>query len=58
MWPAGKLELRQSIHVHKWNKHIETHCHFIWERVENGLKVLEYINTDDYQAAILTKPAG
>ena len=43
---------------HDRSKHIETRYHFIRENVESGKIVVDYVNTDDQLADILTKPLG
>ncbi|CAL1410164.1 unnamed protein product [Linum trigynum] len=40
---------------HARSKHIELHHHFIQDLVNEGLIVMEFINTDDQPADIMTK---
>ena len=41
---------------HSQTKHIEIQQHFIWELVEDGTLILEFIHTDDQKADLFTKP--
>lgn len=43
---------------HNRSKHIDTRYHFIRECVEEGRAKIEYINTEEQLADILTKALG
>ena len=52
------IQLCKNPVFHDRSKHIETRYHFIRESVESGKIAVEYINTDEQLADILTKPLG
>jgi hypothetical protein len=41
---------------HDRSKHIEIHYHYIRDMVQRGALKLQYINTDEQVADVLTKP--
>lgn len=51
----GVLKLAKNPVFHEQTKHVELHCHFIRQHVEDGLVILQYIPTEDQTANILTK---
>ena len=52
------IQLCKNPVFHNRNKHIETYYHFIRKNIESGKITVDYINTDDQLADILTKPLG
>lgn len=50
------IRLGKNPEFHKRTKHIEVKYHFIREKVRSGEIVIEYVNTEDQMADILTKP--
>ncbi|GLJ11642.1 hypothetical protein SUGI_0173490 [Cryptomeria japonica] len=51
----GVLKLAKNSVFHERTKHVELHCHFICQHVEDGSVILQYISTEDQTADILTK---
>lgn len=49
------LELTKNPILNERTKHVETHCHFIWQLVEDRSIQLLYVPTMDQTADILTK---
>ena len=50
------IQLCKNPVFHDRSKHIETRYHFIRESIDSGQIAVEYINTEDQLADILTKP--
>ena len=51
----GLLELARNPRIHGRSKHINTHYHFVREKVEEGHFTLLYVPTHDNLADLLTK---
>jgi hypothetical protein len=54
----GVIELAKNPVFHKRTKHVEVHCHFIKQLVEDGSIKLQFCPTEDQTAGILTKFLG
>eukprot|EP00253_Pinus_taeda_P023816 PITA_23816 len=51
----GVLKLAKNPVFHERTKHVESHCHFIQQLVEDGTLILQYVPIEDQNAYILTK---
>ena len=54
----GVLKLAKNPVIHERTKHVETHCHYICQLVEDGSVQLRYVPTTEQPADIFTKPLG
>ena len=54
----GIIKLAQNPVFHERTKHVDVHCHYIRQLVEDGTIDLQYVPTTDQTANILTKPLG
>jgi hypothetical protein len=54
----GVIKLAKNPVFHEHTKHVEVHCHFIRQLVEDGSIELQYCPTEDQTADILTKSLG
>eukprot|EP00253_Pinus_taeda_P025809 PITA_25809 len=54
----GVLKLAKNLVFHERTKHVETHCHYIRQLVEDGSVQLRYVPTTEQPADIFTKPLG
>ena len=54
----GVLKLAKNPVFHERIKHVETHCHYIRQLVEEGSIQLRYVPTTKQPADIFTKPLG
>eukprot|EP00253_Pinus_taeda_P005139 PITA_05139 len=54
----GVLKLAKNLVFHERTKHVETHCHYIRQLLEDGSIQLLYVPTKDQPTDILTKPLG
>ena len=53
---TSAINLSKNLVQHSKSKHIEIHCHFIRDLVEERVVCLEFIHTDNQKAEIFTKP--
>eukprot|EP00253_Pinus_taeda_P032051 PITA_32051 len=54
----GVLKLAKNPVFHERRKHVETHCHYIRQLVEDGSIQWRYVPTTEQPADIFTKPLG
>ncbi|GMF32519.1 unnamed protein product [Phytophthora fragariaefolia] len=54
----GAISLAQNFGYHARTKHVDIHHHFIRENVERGTIQVEYVDTKNQLADILTKALG
>ena len=54
----GVIKLAKDPISHEHTKHVEVHCHFIKQLVEDGSIGLQYCPTEDRTSNILTKALG
>jgi hypothetical protein len=54
----GVLKLAKNPVFHECTKHIDVHCHFIRQLVEDDEVELQYCTTQEQTADIFTKPLG
>ena len=52
------LQLLPTSVIFMVSKHVETHCHYIRQLVEDGSVQLKYVPTTEQPADIFTKPLG
>jgi hypothetical protein len=50
------INMTKNLVFHDRSKHIEIHYHYIGDMVQRGALKLQYINTDEQVADVLTKP--
>ena len=51
----GSIALSKNPHSHRRSKHIDVKFHLLREHVEEGTVALQYVNTKDMPADVLTK---
>ena len=49
------MKLAKNPQFHNWTKHIDIRYHFINEAIETGLVMLQYVQSEDNTADVLTK---
>ena len=54
----GVMKLAKNPVLHERPKHVEVHCHFIRQLVEDGFVELQYCPTEEQTIDILTKALG
>ena len=54
----GVIKLAWNPIFHERTKHVDVHCHYIRQLVEDETIDLQYVSTIDQTADILTKPLG
>ena len=53
---TSAINLSKNPVQHSKSKHIEIRYHFIWDSMDEKIVCLEFINTDNQKANIITKP--
>lgn len=54
----GVIRLAKNLVFHKRTKHVDVHCHFFIQLVEDGSIELQYQPIENQTVDILTKPLG
>ena len=54
----GVIKLAKNPVFHERTKHVEVHCHFIRQLVEDGSIELQYCPIEEQTADVLTKALG
>ena len=54
----GIIKLAQNLVFHERNTHVDVHCQYIRQLVEDRTIDLQYVPTMDQTVNILTKPLG
>ena len=57
-YDQGVLKLVKNLVFHKRTKHVDVHCYFIRQLVEDGSIKLQYCPIEDQTANILTMSLG
>ena len=52
------IALAKNPVLHDWSKHIDVKCHFLRDCVDEGQIVIEFVETGQQLADVLTKPLG